>query len=447
MVWPSDLAGSSDLEAALRDWLPQRRWFRAKSRTVSRVRVDDVVSLGDVALLFVVALHDGGSDDYVVALRGAAGEVRDVLGESDVATVLLDAFGGEPHRGAKTIVRFDAMPGFAERRADTKATFDPAAVTTEQTNSSIVFGDSFVLKIVRQLDEGLSPDREMGELLTMAGFAHAPALVGTIVVEREGRQASTLGVLHRFTPNRGDAWSFTMSELQRFLEGASAEGYTRLAERLGQRVGQMHAALASRTDIPAFAPEPISRERRAAMVMAVEHALARALDAAARTRGPVAVPGVRDRLRLFAELPSDPVATRVHGDLHLGQVLVTGSAEPGGEVDFAFIDFEGEPTRPLAHRRAKRPPLVDVAGVIRSFHYAAMTGARRCPEAAERAVAWYREARAAFLAGWRSTSREPEHADAILDYCLLEKCIHEVSYEADNRPDWLDIPLAGLSGG
>ena len=433
---------SAQLEAKLLEWLPQRRWFRAKSRTVSRVRIDDMVPLGGVSLFFVTVEHDGGSDDYVVAL-GQGAELQDILGEPAVASSLLDLFGTEPRRGVKTTVRFDATPGYYQRRAEVGASFAPRAVATEQTNSSLIYGDSFVLKILRQLDEGLSPDLEMGEFLTLSGYEHAPALAGTIVVERAGRQPSTLGVLHRFTPNQGDAWSFTLAELSAHLNGGSSARFVALAELLGRRVGQMHTALASRPDLPAFAPEPISRERRAAMVTAVEHSLDRALAAASRTRGQVAVPGVHDRLRRFVELPSDPIATRVHGDLHLGQVLVT----PGGTPDFVLIDFEGEPARPLAHRKAKRPPFVDVAGMIRSFHYAAMTGAREHPAEMERASAWYRDVRASFLRGWRSAAEEPSNAEALLDYCLLEKCVYEVNYEADSRPDWLDIPLAGLIGG
>lgn len=420
---------SAQVEAQLLEWLPKRRWFRAKSRTVSRVRVDDMVPLGGVSLFFVVVEHDGGCDDYVVAL-GFEGGIHDVLDEPAIAASLLDLFGTSPRQGMKTTVKFDRAPSFGEPRG---SSITPRPVTTEQTNSSIIYGDTFVLKILRQLDEGLSPDLEMGEFLTLAGYRHAPALAGTITVERPGRRASTLGVLHHFTPNRGDAWTFTLEELR------AGRDLTGRAELLGRRVGEMHTALASRSDIPAFAPEPISRPRRQAMVDAVERSLDHALASVARVRGQVAVPGVHERLRRFVELPSDPIATRVHGDLHLGQVLFTGD-------DFVLIDFEGEPARPLAHRKAKRPPFVDVAGMIRSFHYAAMTVARETGED-ERALAWYRAVREAFLRGWRSAAREPEHAEAILDYCLLEKCVYEVNYEADNRPDWLDIPLAGLIGG
>jgi maltose alpha-D-glucosyltransferase/alpha-amylase len=432
---------SAQIEAQLLEWLPKRRWFRAKSRTVSRVRVEDMVPLGGVSLFFVAVEHDGGTDDYVVAL-GFDGGIHDVLGEPAVAASMLDLFGTEPRRGVKTTVKFDAMPAFTQRRLDDDASFAPKAVTTEQTNTSIIYGNSFVLKILRQLDEGLSPDLEMGEFLTLAGYEHAPALAGTITVERPGRLASTLGVLHRFTPNRGDAWTFTLAALRASSPGPFDPDYPSLAELLGRRVGQMHTALASRTDLPHFKPEPLSRDRRAAMVTAVEHSLDRALAAVARTRGQVAVPGVHERLAQFVNLPSDPIATRVHGDLHLGQVLVT--IEESG-TDFALIDFEGEPGRPLAHRKAKRPPFVDVAGMIRSFHYAAMTVARETGDN-ERALAWYRTVRAAFLRGWRSAAEEPAHAEVILDYCLLEKCVYEVNYEADNRPDWLDIPLAGLIG-
>lgn len=420
------------------EWLPKQRWFRAKSRTVSNVVVVDRVPIADLSLDVLRVDHDGGSDDYVMLVDPTG---NDVLGTREAAEKLLACFGGPVRTGVHTTLRFDASPSFAERGTS----MTPKLVSTEQTNSSIIYGDSFVLKILRQLDEGLSPDMEMGEFLTHAGYDHAPRLVGSITLERGGKHASTLGVLHRFTPNQGDAWTFTLEALR-----SRNADYPALAELLGRRVGQMHTALASRSDIPVFAPERISRDRRHAMVKATLHSLDRAVEAVTKRGRTLDARPIRARLERFEDIPSDPIATRVHGDLHLGQILVTlsegGSTAP---LDFVLIDFEGEPARPLALRKGKRPPLADVAGMLRSFHYAAMTIARETPAEAERARAWFAEVRAAFLRGWSAAApavARDEEATT-LDFCLLEKCIYEVSYEADNRPDWLAIPLEGLADG
>lgn len=430
------------LEKRLAAWIPERRWFRAKSRTVERVRVVDSVPFGARHFVFVrVEYGSGDGDDYVLLLDQ---DGDDVVG--DAAADLLAAFEGPVLTGKETTIRFEALPALAKRRAEPDATFVPKPVTTEQTNSSILFGDSFVLKILRQLDEGMSPDMEMGELLTLAGYEHAPQLAGTIVVDRAGKEASTLGLLHRFVANQGDAWTFTLAELRAHLAGGhSSERYVALAELLGKRVGQMHVALASRSDIPAFAPERLDETRRRHIVMAAKRSLERAVGAVVRARGETpalsgALPAIERRLDRFTSLAPEPIAMRVHGDLHLGQVLFTGD-------DFMIIDFEGEPARPLLERKAKRSPFVDVAGMLRSFHYAAMTGVRESPEKADLARAWHRAVEGAFLRGWKgATHAEPLLAldETALDFALLEKCIYEVNYEADNRPDWIGIPLEGL---
>ena len=434
----------TDLETKLKAWIPQRRWFRAKSRAVTDVRVVDTVAFGDLQFAFARVDYGDGSDDYVLLLDK---DGNDVLGTPEAAAKLLEAFGGPALTGKETTIRFEALPGLAKQRAEPRATFTAKPVTTEQTNSSILFGNSFVLKILRQLDEGMSPDMEMGEFLTLAGYAHAPALAGTVVVERASKEASTLGVLHRFSANQGDAWTFTLAQLHAHLGGQSSERYIALAELLGKRVGQMHVALASRADIPAFAPEELDRERRLHMVTAAKHSLERAVAAVERARGDVpelttALPAINQRLDAFVAMTTPPIAMRVHGDLHLGQILFTGD-------DFTIIDFEGEPARPLLDRKAKRSPFVDVAGMLRSFHYAAMTGARELPEKAAQARAWHDAVRAAFLRGWKgATPTSPLLAmdETALDFALLEKCIYEVNYEADNRPDWIGIPLEGLIG-
>jgi 1,4-alpha-glucan branching enzyme len=244
---------------------------------------------------------------------------------------------------------------------------------------------------------------------------------------------------------------------------AAAVGeYAPLAATLGRRIGAMHVALASRPEDPAFAPEPLDHGTWEGIVASVRRDLSRALDALGAQGGHLpdaareSLASVRRRASSFAARLEDieaqgdaGVRMRIHGDLHLGQVLFTGD-------DFVIIDFEGEPSRSLEQRKAKRSPLVDVAGMLRSFHYASVSALRARPEAAQAALApwaalWQHVVSASFLRGWLAAvkgtvvvPRRLRVTRALLDLFLLEKGLYEVHYEMNNRPDWVGIPLEGL---
>ncbi len=421
------------------DWIMQRRWFRSKARPLASAEIDESFPLEGAELAIVrCRFTDGGEERYVVLrARGEALAAHLAIGDGTFdalgSATHLAALLGQIERGARApgkrgalVLRAEA--GFAAAKRDAT----PKPSEKEQTNTSVVFGDSFILKIVRKLDEGRSAELEMGEFLTRHGYASAPAVLGAIEIERGAGEPATVGIVHRFLENQGDAWASTLADLARSPDPAA---FRARAELLGRRVGEMHVVLAGGTD-EAFAPVRIDAAARARLAKRVEEdarGASKWLDAAL-------VEKVAARAAAFAKLGADPIAMRVHGDLHLGQILVRGD-------DYVIIDFEGEPARPLAERKAKRSPLADVAGMVRSFDYAAATALRKTDAAAARA--WSRDVSSAFLAAWRSATRAALPMDnatfsATLDVHLLEKCLYEIAYEANNRPDWLDIPRDGL---
>jgi 1,4-alpha-glucan branching enzyme len=434
----------------------------------------------------------------VLPLRSAESRetfVVDALVLEDFLVALITAVArGETIEDGGAVLRFHPLAGMTVKSA---APLAARVLEGEQTNTSVLFGDRYVGKIVRKLDPGESAALDIGRFLTEIGYSHAPALAGWIDVRwnasaRTGDVApSTLGLVHALVPNEGDAWEHALRTLDAWLATASQRDrappklppgdllaralaplpidvadavgpYAGLAETLGRRVGEMHVALASRPQDAAFGPEPLDRPTREAIAGAARAELVRVLDRlgargaelsdAART----SLAAVRKRAKSFVARPPEVttfedagVKMRVHGDLHLGQVLFTGS-------DFVLIDFEGEPARSIEERKAKRSPLVDVAGMLRSFHYAAVSALRAQPESSRGALAswaslWQSAVSAAFVHGWLEAAngtvvvpREPAATRALLELFLLEKGVYEVAYEMNHRPDWVDIPLEGL---
>jgi maltose alpha-D-glucosyltransferase / alpha-amylase len=355
----------------------------------------------------------------------------------------------------------------------------------EQSNSSVFFDEYGMLKLYRRLEPGPHPETEMSRFLVeRAGFANTPPPLATLelVIESEsGPQAMALGVLFGFVRNQGDGWVQALNYLTRYLDDAlvasgerSAElahpdvFFLALARQIGIRTAQMHRALAEQAgDDPAFAPEPITPEDitqwRQTLKGEVEAMLERLQRELARLPGRATEPaaqllaahdGLATAIRTL--LPDEVAAqkTRLHGDYHLGQMIVV-------QNDFYIVDFEGEPSRPLTERRAKSSPLRDVAGMIRSFDYAAVAAVRHLaetraaaePRMAELAEAWRQRAVDGFRAAYRKTMRGcrsypagKKQANDLIAFFTLEKAVYEVSYELANRPMWVDIPLRGILG-
>ncbi|WP_119681141.1 malto-oligosyltrehalose trehalohydrolase [Indioceanicola profundi] len=331
--------------------------------------------------------------------------------------------------------------------------------SAEQSNTSIRVGESAILKVFRRLEEGIHPELEMGRFLTEeAGFPAIPALLGWAEVQGGGGKSSTLGVLQQFVANEGDGWSWVLDHLGGDAPDPDRKAVTWLAQ-LGSRTAEMHRALAVETDDPAFRPEPVTAEDRRNWTEAAREMARRALDGLAGAENlPEQVRKIADSLvarreevmeRIAALLPEVPVhKTRHHGDYHLGQVLV-----PKGAQDAIIVDFEGEPLRPLAERRAKHSPLRDVAGMLRSFSYAAAVAARESggETDADALTRWSHDASKAYLDAYLAGSQGcpgcgPSAEDTIrlVRFFMLEKALYEVVYELANRPDWVAIPLGSV---
>ena len=439
--------------------------------------------------------------------EGEAGPVwtlYDAIFEPAFATALLDAIGGR-RRVAGKRGELAASPTRALRklRGGRETVLTPSVGRAEQSNTSVVFGDKLILKLFRCLEPGANPEIEIGQALTDAGFEHTPALGGWLAY-RGGREPAALGVLQQFVVNEGDAWQFTLDAVSAFYDRAAAidgEGvrgpgdvpgttvgdivnavgqpvsaamtelsgeYLGVARLLGTRTAELHRALAAPRDDPAFAAEPFSalyqrgifqtlRNQASGTTVLLRSRLS-GLPAEARPAAEQVIAlstEILNRVRDLTQRRIGAVRIRTHGDYHLGQVLWTGR-------DVVIIDFEGEPGRPLSERRHKRSALADVAGMLRSFHYAAFgtllnprVGGTVRPEDVVRlepwATAWYATVGAAFLgaylegaAGQPFVPRERDEQVALLELAMLQKVLYELNYELNNRPDWVSIPLRGL---
>jgi maltose alpha-D-glucosyltransferase/alpha-amylase len=339
---------------------------------------------------------------------------------------------------------------------------------SEQTNSTLLIDRTAVIKLFRRLVPGVHPEAEMSRYLTEHGFTGAPALLGDIIREDPDGTSYAVAIVQRFVENQGDGWVWTLGVLDRILheatplpqdQSAAFAPYCTFAETLGRRLGEMHAVLAKADDDPAFAPEPVRASDvetwRAEAATELDKALDLAhgavdLDDDSKALTETLI-GRRRHLADAIDGLLDGAETglrmRIHGDLHLGQVLVAGA-------DAQIIDFEGEPTKTLALRRAKQSPARDLAGLVRSFDYAAaqagrnkQSGSAAVDSHAEDLLRRFTtEAERAMLAGYEggigNALARPD--PRLVDFFALEKAAYEIAYEAANRPDWLGVPLRGL---
>jgi len=366
----------------------------------------------------------------------------------------------------------------------------------EQSNTSIIIGDAFLFKLYRKLEEGLNPDVEMGLFLTeQKQFTGIAPVVGTVRYTDPAGHDCTLGMLQKFIPNRGDGWSYALSTLEDYYrqigerlakhEGTSPKKlfpedvsrntppaffpsmtgeFLQAVRTLARRTAEFHLALSNEQRNRLFKPEKANRAFTGQLAEAIAHEAGQALallsskfsDLPSSIRKDadhvlIEGPSLIGKVDQFAEIGEDlGMLIRIHGDYHLGQVLRTN------DDDFILLDFEGEPLRPLAERRRKGSPLKDVAGMIRSFHYAAHTGLSKAQEAGANGKQlkpwsriWHDWSSAVFLNVYLDTTTgEPflpsVDPELILEIFLLEKVFYELKYELNNRPDWVSIPLAGI---
>ncbi len=522
----------SEAKAALEELLPAyldgRRWFGAKARQIRTVRLVEAVPFPygqRLAYLVLAQVHftEGQPETYLLPLTFTAGDgipeeavvarvrVRrerggpvegvlfDALADPEFLEALPEAIGRRRRcRGADGEVVGEPTHFFSRIRRSGRAA-GPVTLGRDQTNTSVFYGDRFVLKLYRRLEEGRTPEFELGSYLTeQARFRLTPPLAGALEYRPESGEPVTLAVLQGFVPNQGDAWQFTLDFLGHYLEEALAAGrpegelppfsvgrllelaeepipelaqtlmgtYLDSAWLLGRRTAELHLALAAAgPELTEFAPESFTPFYQRAAYQSFRNLTGQVLDLLRKRAD-----SLRDDLRPLAEavLASERAILgafgrfrdarltvgriRVHGDYHLGQVLYTGN-------DFVIADFEGEPARGLRERRLKQPALRDVAGMLRSFSYAAEVAVK---EAAARGLArlsalsywagfWELWASALFLRGYLETARPPvvipesrAELELLLGVYLLEKAVYELGYELNNRPDWVEIPLRGI---
>ena len=493
-------ASAASLEA-LPLYLAKRRWFSAKDQTIKSTRMLYLARLlggeREILLCEIEAHTERGASRWLLPLtmiwddepsaalphRLALARVRhgrrvglltDAFAVPDFAHHMVDALASSARLDtAEGEIVFLPTP---ERAADLRLPRDAEVnwIGAEQSNSSLIVGDAVVLKMFRRVAGGEHPEAEMGRYLTAHGFTRAPALLGEVVRTARDGTPFSLAIALAFVRNQGDAWAWTIDRLTRALEDltvqtASVDLQTpqladciALAAEIGRRLGEMHRILARPTDDPAFAPVRATAkdatrwcERAHGLLEAAFEVLAACSEWQREEDAARTADVLRHRKELLtiarrlAHAGEGSLMTRIHGDFHLGQVLVAS-----GEA--YIIDFEGEPARPLAERRAKSSPLRDAAGLLRSFDYAAAA----IVEGENVSTAYVPEERRnefiarfhigvirAFMSAYGAAMggrRDPANR-ALLDLFLIEKAAYEIGYEAANRPTWLRVPLAGLS--
>jgi maltokinase len=439
-------------EDTLATWLVKQRWFAGKGRTVHDLAVvsDTEIIPGDPGLrhLLVTVSHGATSDCYqlFVGMRarlpsrlrhariGAHDGLQyyDGLHDSDLTRTLLDAIVANRTVGT---LQFCRMPG-----AEIEAGLDSLVLTGEQSNTSLVFGETAIFKVFRRVTAGPNPDLEVAVALAELGSSHIADPYGWVETKIDGASA-VLAILSQYLRAASDGWALAATSVRDLYATEDARAgevggdFAGEAERLGAATAQVHRDLAAAFGSSELAPEAI-RELAEQMFRRLDLAAAEVPELARYADK------VGDAYSHLAKL-TDPVpAQRVHGDYHLGQVMRT-------QTGWVVLDFEGEPATPLALRRARSSPMRDVAGMLRSFDYAARHQLIPHPDAeilAAKATDWVRRNSDAFCAGYAAAGGlDPAENSVLLRAMLLDKAVYEVVYEARNRPTWLSIPLESIA--
>ncbi len=532
-AWTSVLAPKSRVkfETVLMGWLSNQRWFGGKAKTVTYATVRDAVLVpcganqvlynvvqvnyvqGDPELYAVpLAFAEGAGADALrkdgprqvicelkVEATGQHGLVYDGMGSREFCRTLAEILLNRRRLKSPTGDLEGSRTPVLRRVLGGETLPEPRPGKAEQSNSSVLYGEKFILKLFRRLDVGVNPDLELTQFLTAREFPYAQQVAGAIEFCPPAGERVTLGMLNRFVSGAKDAWTFTLDALGRYYDRVStlvvdselplpAETslrqwvrnelptavsevvgtYLASARLLGQRTAALHLALASDAEREAFAPEPFTAHYLRGLFQSMRNQCKRnfgllrqrlaALDPDISSLAQAVLEREGAAIACFRQLHERRITarrTRCHGDFHLGQVLYTGK-------DFVILDFEGEPAVPLSERRIKRSPLRDVAGMVRSFDYATWAGLDEHvsrgslePESRPRFKPWLRLWRQAvssaylraYLEAMASSDvlpRSDEDLFTMLRAYLLNKAVYEVGYELNNRPAWLKIPLEGI---
>ncbi len=488
-------------------FMQRQRWYGAKADVLERATIADYSLLEADGQSWLLALVDAQGQNesarYFVPLslafedrdeeqtrtlsaaavskvrqQAEVGVIADAMADETYCRALIAAIGaGQPLRTNSASLRFTPGTGFAKVVGNVLGEAIPLRRLTASSNSVSLLGQNLFLKAYRRIQPGINPELEMGRFLTdVAGFAHSVPVAGSVEYIAADGQAWTLALLQAQVSNQGDAWSATVDQLALLLDNAShdeaatAVAIAAMAEHLqilARRVAELHIVLARPTGNPAFDPEPVTVADMAAWRNAVQDECQQTLKQLAQNHDgwPVAVnelaaqvaaaePQLKARIDKINGLTASHLKTRLHGDLHLGQVLVCRD-------DFLIIDFEGEPQRSFEERRTKHSSLRDVAGMLRSFDYARHTALHQIAKSAEElerlapaARHWERQVRQAFIQAYAEVAvASGLYADTaafdamtpLLDLFELEKALYELRYEIANRPDWVGVPLAGIA--
>jgi len=516
---------ATTLERELLLYLPRQRWFGGKTRRIASAAVIDWAELpGTRAALTMVEVkyHDSETELYAMPLAvsygTAAGAIRsatpsailcpivsaagdgslyDGVLDEGMCTLLLGSIGGQQQIATRHgMIRGLPSEMFQELRGSAETDLPPRRLGSEQSNSSIVYGERLILKLFRKIEPGPNPEWEIGKYLTEAAdFRRVPPLAGALEYVCAGSETTTLGVLQGLVQNEEDGWKWFQEELARYYEQHAPIAFpsdARLPQRildelaenppselarehlgidldsaalLGRRTAEMHLALAAARHNPALTAEAMTGDDFEKLAANFRLHAIRVLDRLKENlarlpddfleQGGLLLSRRRDLLNAFRVLGTKEIGglkTRIHGDYRLGQVLLV-------KHDFVILDFEGESTRPLAERRMKHSPLKDVAGMLRSFSYAAHAAMSsylaRHPDHADRLEPWGRlweySTMTEFLQAYRATVEgaaflppSPQGFQTLLEAYLLDKALQELQYELDHRPAWVRIPAFGI---
>jgi len=423
----------------LPNWLQTRRWFGGKGAQIASVRTLDVAELSEgLHALALEVTYSGGRlpETYLLLVKPTRdGTLEEGLLDDGGARAVLDAIRNrrvlKTEAGELRGERFDA-PGSPMDELEPEPSV--RRLTAEQSNTSIVFGEKVIVKLIRKIERGVNPELELGAHLARNGFARTPPLLGALSLS--GALEGTVAVAHRFVQVDSDGWAWLLAELRK--SATPRQELLAEIEELGVRVGELHVALAAGTD-PAFTPEPLTSSDLQRWTNSLLADLEKTIAAAQAAVPELAARAIKLKVRIerLAAHPPSGVRIRQHGDLHLGQVLRSNG-------QWLIFDFEGEPARSYAERRSKSSPLKDVAGMLRSFAYAAATIEQEGGQPADR-VGPLREA---FLRGHQRAAAallpEPQMGHALLTALELEKLLYELRYEIGHRPDWVRIPARDL---
>lgn len=512
----------TQLEEVMAGYFVQHHWFRGKAKHIKATTIKEVVPINRAYLVLIqVKYTEGDIETYAVPFAYApaqkcealikeqpqsiitriqfgteSGFLLDALVDKEFCQSLMSTIERRRHyKGLAGEVVGVPIRGFSKNKSSELPQAEISLIRAEQNNTSVVFDKKFILKFFRCIETGINPDWEIGTFLSQKNFPHVPPVAGGIQYLSGRDTALNIAILHDYIPNQGDAWHYTLESLSSFfvrvltLNNKTASkilneyqtfnfdnnfipieiieligGYLTSVQLLGQRTAELHTVLAS-AQTPDFAPEPFSTLYQRSLYQSMR-SLSRQVFQLLRHRltdmsddRKLLTQSILDweskiieRFHAITKKKISAMRIRCHNDYHLGQVLYTGK-------DFVIIDFEGEPTRPLTERRIKRSALRDVAGMVRSFHYAAYSALLRHRRIRSEDITrlepwlelWYKYVSGNFIRSYLDVAKEApflpkdkEEFDLLFKSLLLEKAIYELGYELNYRPDWTVIPMRGI---